>query len=109
MRGRERVRHEDRLALVALREQRLHAQHRLFGRESPVAKPSAVGSIRVALASEVGGVDLSEHGEHAYDDGDSSPLHGVGTNAYLWYKVIAQLPMDTGGDTLVMEFDRQVP
>jgi Amt family ammonium transporter len=40
---------------------------------------SAVSSIRVALASEVGGVDLSEHGEHAYDDGDSSPLHGVGT------------------------------
>ena len=25
------------------------------------------------------GVDVSEHGEHAYDDGDSSPLHGVGT------------------------------
>jgi Amt family ammonium transporter len=40
---------------------------------------SAVSTIRVALTSEVGGVDLSEHGEHAYDDGDSSPLHGVGT------------------------------
>jgi hypothetical protein len=25
------------------------------------------------------------------------------------YKVIAQLPMETGGDTLIMEFDRQVP
>jgi Putative peptidoglycan binding domain len=25
------------------------------------------------------------------------------------YKVIAQLPMETGGDTLVMEFDREVP
>ena len=40
---------------------------------------SAVTTIRVALANEVSGVDLSEHGEHAYDDGDSSPLHGVGT------------------------------
>jgi hypothetical protein len=25
------------------------------------------------------------------------------------YRVIAQLPMATGGDTLTMEFDRQVP
>jgi Amt family ammonium transporter len=40
---------------------------------------SAVSTIRVSLASEVAGVDFSEHGEHAYDDGDSSPLHGVGT------------------------------
>lgn len=40
---------------------------------------SAVSSIRVSLANEVGGVDFSEHGEHAYDDGDSAPLHGVGT------------------------------
>jgi Amt family ammonium transporter len=40
---------------------------------------SAVSSIRVGLTNEVAGVDLSEHGEHAYDDGDSSPLHGVGT------------------------------
>jgi len=40
---------------------------------------SALGTIRVAITNEVAGVDLSEHGEHAYDDGDSSPLHGVGT------------------------------
>ena len=40
---------------------------------------SAVSTIRVALTNEVAGVDFSEHGEHAYDDGDSSPLHGVGT------------------------------
>ena len=40
---------------------------------------NAVSSIRVGLTNEVAGVDLSEHGEHAYDDGDSSPLHGVGT------------------------------
>jgi hypothetical protein len=25
------------------------------------------------------------------------------------YMIIAQLPMETGGDTLMMEFDRQVP
>jgi Amt family ammonium transporter len=40
---------------------------------------NAVSTIRVSLANEVGGVDVSEHGEHAYDDGDSAPLHGVGT------------------------------
>lgn len=40
---------------------------------------SAVSTIRVSLASEVAGVDFSEHGEHAYDDGDSAPLHGVGS------------------------------
>jgi hypothetical protein len=38
-----------------------------------------VSRIRVGLTNEVAGVDLSEHGEHAYDDGDGSPLHGVGT------------------------------
>lgn len=38
----------------------------------------AIGSIRVPLADEVTGVDLSEHGEHAYDDGDSAPLTGIG-------------------------------
>ena len=38
----------------------------------------AIGSIRVQLADEVAGVDLSEHGEHAYDDGDSAPLMGIG-------------------------------
>jgi Amt family ammonium transporter len=39
---------------------------------------AALGSLRVHVADEVGGVDLSEHGEHAYDDGDGSPLHGSG-------------------------------
>ena len=40
---------------------------------------SALSAIRVGITNEVAGVDFSEHGEHAYDDGDSSPLHGVGT------------------------------
>jgi Amt family ammonium transporter len=39
---------------------------------------AALGSLRVPLADEVGGVDASEHGEHAYDDGDG-PLVGGGT------------------------------
>jgi hypothetical protein len=40
---------------------------------------SMVSTVRLALTNEVVGVDLSEHGEHAYDYGDSAPLHGVGT------------------------------
>ncbi len=39
---------------------------------------ASLGSLRVHVADEVGGVDLSEHGEHAYADGDGSPLHGSG-------------------------------
>jgi Amt family ammonium transporter len=37
---------------------------------------AAIGSIRVPIADEVMGVDLSEHGEHAYDDGGGIPLSG---------------------------------
>jgi Amt family ammonium transporter len=40
---------------------------------------SAVSTIRVAITNEVAGVDVSEHGEHAYDDGDSSPVPGIGS------------------------------
>ena len=39
---------------------------------------SALGSLRVSLADEVGGVDRSEHGEHAYDDSDGSLVAGGG-------------------------------
>jgi Amt family ammonium transporter len=38
----------------------------------------AFGSLRVSLANELSGVDASEHNEHAYDDGEMSPLAGVG-------------------------------
>jgi len=32
----------------------------------------------VPLADELSGVDVSEHGEHAYDDGETSALAGSG-------------------------------
>ena len=38
----------------------------------------AVGSLRVALSGELAGVDVSEHGEHAYEDGDMGALTGGG-------------------------------
>lgn len=40
---------------------------------------AASGSLRVPLANEVMGVDVSEHGEHAYDDGDGYPLTAGGS------------------------------
>lgn len=36
----------------------------------------AIGSLRVQLPDELAGVDVSEHGEHAYDDGEMSALTG---------------------------------
>ena len=36
------------------------------------------GSLRVPLSDELSGVDASEHGEHAYDDGEMSALAGGG-------------------------------
>ena len=39
----------------------------------------AVASLRVSLRDELTGVDLSEHGEHAYHDIDASGIGGVGT------------------------------
>jgi Amt family ammonium transporter len=36
-----------------------------------LSRLAALGSLRVPLADEVSGVDVSEHGEHAYDDGDA--------------------------------------
>jgi Amt family ammonium transporter len=39
---------------------------------------AAIGSLRIPLPDEVTGVDLSEHGEHAYDDDDSLPVSGGG-------------------------------
>ena len=35
-----------------------------------------VGSLRVPLPDELTGVDLAEHGEHAYHDGDSAEIPG---------------------------------
>jgi Amt family ammonium transporter len=39
----------------------------------------ALGSLRVALPNELAGVDVSEHGEHAYDDGEMSGVVGNGS------------------------------
>jgi Amt family ammonium transporter len=36
------------------------------------------GSLRVPLADELSGIDVSEHNEHAYDDGEMSALAGAG-------------------------------
>jgi Amt family ammonium transporter len=36
------------------------------------------GSLRVPLGDELSGVDVSEHNEHAYDDGEMSALAGAG-------------------------------
>jgi ammonium transporter, Amt family len=38
----------------------------------------AFGSLRVSLSDELAGVDVSEHTEHAYDDGEMSALAGAG-------------------------------
>jgi len=38
----------------------------------------ALGSLRVPLPDELSGVDVSQHGEHAYDDGEMSALAGGG-------------------------------
>ena len=40
---------------------------------------SALARLRVSLEDELTGVDLSEHGEHAYHDIDASGIGGVGT------------------------------
>lgn len=38
----------------------------------------AIGSLRIPMADELTGVDLSEHGEHAYEDGDGWSVAGGG-------------------------------
>jgi Amt family ammonium transporter len=38
----------------------------------------AIGSLRIPLPDELTGVDLSEHGEHAYHDSDTGDSGGVG-------------------------------
>jgi hypothetical protein len=43
-----------------------------------LARLRAVGSLRIPLPNEMSGVDVSEHGEHAYDDGEMSALSGGG-------------------------------
>jgi len=43
-----------------------------------LARLRVVGALRVPLPDELMGVDVSEHGEHAYDDGESSDLLGAG-------------------------------
>jgi len=44
---------------------------------------SAVAALRVELRDELCGVDVSEHGEHAYHDTDGAPIAGVGSGARL--------------------------
>ncbi|MEO6877947.1 MAG: hypothetical protein ABI205_05660, partial [Gemmatimonadaceae bacterium] len=36
------------------------------------------GTLRVPLGNELLGIDLSEHGEHAYDDGEMLSVAGGG-------------------------------
>jgi Amt family ammonium transporter len=43
-----------------------------------LATLKAIAPLRVPLADELSGVDVSEHGEHAYDDGEMSALPGAG-------------------------------
>jgi Amt family ammonium transporter len=43
-----------------------------------LARVRALGSLRIPLPNEMSGVDVSEHGEHAYDDGEMSALAGGG-------------------------------
>lgn len=38
-----------------------------------------VARVRVPLREELAGIDVSEHGEHAYHDIDGSPIGGIGT------------------------------
>lgn len=40
---------------------------------------SLASRLRIPLRDELSGVDVSEHGEHAYHDIDGSPIAGVGT------------------------------
>ena len=39
---------------------------------------AAIGSLRIPLPDELTGVDLTEHGEHAYEDGDGWSIAGSG-------------------------------
>jgi Amt family ammonium transporter len=43
-----------------------------------LARLSVIGSLRVLLPDELAGVDVSEHGEHAYDDSEVSSITGGG-------------------------------
>jgi Amt family ammonium transporter len=43
-----------------------------------LAPLKAMGTLRVQLSEELSGVDVSEHGEHAYDDGEMSAFAGAG-------------------------------
>ena len=43
-----------------------------------LARLALVGSLRVLLPDELTGVDVSEHGEHAYDDSEASSIGGGG-------------------------------
>jgi Amt family ammonium transporter len=43
-----------------------------------VLRLSSLGSLRVLLPGELTGVDVSEHGEHAYDDSETSASSGGG-------------------------------
>jgi Amt family ammonium transporter len=43
-----------------------------------LARLSALGSLRIRLPDELTGADLSEHGEHAYPEGDAAGIVGIG-------------------------------
>ncbi len=43
-----------------------------------LARLRVIGSLRVPLSDELTGVDVSEHGEHAYDDGELTAASGFG-------------------------------
>ena len=44
-----------------------------------LSRVSLVALVRVPLRDELTGVDVSEHGEHAYHDIDGSAIGGLGT------------------------------
>jgi Amt family ammonium transporter len=44
-----------------------------------LSRISLVATVRVSLPDELAGVDVSEHGEHAYHDLDGSAIAGLGT------------------------------
>jgi hypothetical protein len=48
--------------------------------------------MRVPLRDELTGVDVSEHGEHAYHDLDGSAIASVGTRLGESVFVVSELP-----------------
>jgi ammonium transporter, Amt family len=57
-----------------------------------LSRVSLVALVRVPLRDELTGVDVSEHGEHAYHDLDGSAIAGVGTRLGESVFVVSELP-----------------